>query len=201
MAREELAQVEDKLAELSEELKLALLPKHPNDEKNVIVEVRAGTGGAEASLFASDLYRAYTRYAQIHNWKVDVMDTSPSDQGGFNKIVFEVQGKGAFSRLKYERGVHRVQRVPDTEAQGRIRSSEYAHFLTAAAKDRRSRYLFRYIRRTVPAPARSGLGFTPPLAFEPKPTPTLSQTRLGVPMRQPTIYVVLWSELRNEATM
>lgn len=123
MAREELAQIEDQLTELSEELKLALLPKDPNDEKSVIVEVRAGTGGAEASLFASDLYRTYIRYAQLHNWKVDVMDTSPSEQGGFNKIVFEVQGKGAFSRLKYERGVHRVQRVPDTETQGRIHTS------------------------------------------------------------------------------
>ncbi|MCH7664172.1 MAG: peptide chain release factor 1 [Chloroflexi bacterium] len=123
MAREELAQIEAQLAELSEELKLALLPKDPNDEKSVIVEVRAGTGGAEASLFASDLFRSYTRYAQVHNWKVDVMDTSPSEQGGYNKIVFEVQGKGAFSRLKYERGVHRVQRVPNTEAQGRIHTS------------------------------------------------------------------------------
>ncbi|PKB73787.1 MAG: peptide chain release factor 1 [SAR202 cluster bacterium Io17-Chloro-G7] len=123
MAREELAQVETKLAVLSEELKLALLPKDPNDDRSVIVEVRAGTGGAEASLFASDLYRSYTRYAQMNNWKVDVMDTSPSDQGGFNKIVFEIQGKGVFSRLKYERGVHRVQRVPDTETQGRIHTS------------------------------------------------------------------------------
>ena len=87
------------------------------------MEIRAGTGGAEASLFASDLFRAYTRYAQLQNWKVDIMDSNPSDLGGFNKIVFEVQGKGAFSRLKYERGVHRVQRVPDTEAQGRIHTS------------------------------------------------------------------------------
>ena len=123
MAREELSQIEISLAELSEELKFALLPKDPNDEKSVIVEVRAGTGGAEASLFASDLFRSYTRYAQMHNWKVDVMDTSTSDQGGFNKIVFEIQGKGAFSRLKFERGVHRVQRVPDTETQGRIHTS------------------------------------------------------------------------------
>ena len=123
MAREELSQIEASLAELSEELKFALLPKDPNDEKSVIVEVRAGAGGAEASLFASDLFRSYTRYAQMHNWKVDVMDTSTSDQGGFNKIVFEIQGKGAFSRLKFERGVHRVQRVPDTETQGRIHTS------------------------------------------------------------------------------
>lgn len=123
MAREELGEVEERLVELSTELKLALLPKDPNDEKSVIVEVRAGTGGTEASIFAGDLYRAYTRYAQMHNWKVDVMDSSPSEMGGFNKIVFEVQGKGAFSRLKYERGVHRVQRVPNTETQGRIHTS------------------------------------------------------------------------------
>jgi len=123
MARGELSRIENQLADLSEDLKLALLPKDPNDEKSVIVEVRAGTGGAEASLFASDLFRSYTRYAQMNNWKVDVMDTSPSEQGGYNKIVFEIQGKGAFSRLKYERGVHRVQRVPDTETQGRIHTS------------------------------------------------------------------------------
>ena len=123
MAREELESVEHRLGKLAEDLKLSLLPKDPNDERSVIVEVRAGTGGAEASLFASDLFRAYTRYAQLRNWKVDVMDSSPSQLGGFNKIVFEVQGKGAFSRLKYERGVHRVQRIPDTEAQGRIHTS------------------------------------------------------------------------------
>ena len=123
MAKEELESVETQLDQLTQDLRLALLPKDPNDERSVIVEIRAGTGGAEASLFASDLYRAYTRYAQLRHWKVDVMDSSPSDLGGFNKIVFEVQGKGAFSRLKYERGVHRVQRIPETEAQGRIHTS------------------------------------------------------------------------------
>ena len=123
MAKEELESVGDKLAILAEELKKALLPKDPNDERDVIVEIRSGTGGAEASLFASDLYRAYTRYAQLQHWRVELMDSSPSDLGGFNKIVFEVQGKGAFSRLKYERGVHRVQRIPETEAQGRIHTS------------------------------------------------------------------------------
>ena len=123
MAREELEPVNDRLDQLQGELKLALLPKDPNDSRSVIVEIRAGTGGAEASLFASDLYRAYSRYALLHNWKVDIMDSNPSDLGGFNKIVFEVQGDGAFSRLKYERGVHRVQRIPETEAQGRIHTS------------------------------------------------------------------------------
>ncbi len=123
MAREELDEVEQNLGNLALELRVALLPKDPNDERDVIVEIRSGTGGTEASLFAGDLYRAYARYAQLHNWRVDVMDTNASDLGGFNKIVFEVQGKGAFSRLKYERGVHRVQRVPETEAQGRIHTS------------------------------------------------------------------------------
>ena len=108
---------------MAEELKKALLPKDPNDDRDVIVEIRSGAGGAEASLFASDLYRAYSRYAQLQHWRVDMMDSNPSDLGGFNKIVFEVQGQGAFSRLKYERGVHRVQRIPETEAQGRIHTS------------------------------------------------------------------------------
>lgn len=123
MAKDELEGVEQMLEELSSELRLALLPKDPNDERDVIVEIRSGAGGDEASLFASDLYRAYARYAQLHHWKVDVMDSSPSERGGFNKVVFEVQGKGAFSRLKYERGVHRVQRIPETETQGRIHTS------------------------------------------------------------------------------
>ena len=123
MAKDELAAVEQQLRELAQELRVALLPKDPNDERDVIVEIRSGTGGKEASLFASDLYRAYVRYAQLQHWTVEVMDTSPSDLGGFNKIIFEVQGKGAFSRLKYERGVHRVQRIPETESQGRIHTS------------------------------------------------------------------------------
>jgi len=123
MAKDELAAVEQQLGDLAQELRVALLPKDPNDERDVIVEIRSGTGGKEASLFASDLYRAYVRYAQLQHWNIEVMDTSPSDLGGFNKIVFEVQGKGAFSRLKYERGVHRVQRIPETEAQGRIHTS------------------------------------------------------------------------------
>tara|TARA_B100000315_G_scaffold243552_1_gene267057 strand:- start:1306 stop:2385 length:1080 start_codon:yes stop_codon:yes gene_type:complete len=123
MAKEELDTIDGQLALLEQDLRLALLPKNPNDQRDVIVEVRAGAGGTEASLFASNLYRAYTRYALLHRWKVDVMDSNPSELGGLNKIVFEVRGKGAFSRLKYERGVHRVQRVPETEAQGRIHTS------------------------------------------------------------------------------
>ena len=123
MAKEELEEVSEKLDELAQELRVALLPKDPNDERDVIVEIRSGTGGTEASLFAGSLYRAYARYAQLQNWRVDIMDSNPSELGGFNKIVFEIQGRGAFSRLKYERGVHRVQRIPETEAQGRIHTS------------------------------------------------------------------------------
>ena len=123
MAREELGEVEQMLDELAEALRLALLPRDPNDDRDVIVEIRSGTGGREATLFAADLYRLYTRYAQLQNWKVDLMDSNPSDLGGLNKIVFDIQGKGSFSRLKFERGVHRVQRVPETEAQGRIHTS------------------------------------------------------------------------------
>ena len=123
LAKEELEQVEQQLDKLAQALRVALLPKDPNDQRDVIVEIRSGAGGQEASLFAAALYRLYVRYAQLHNWKVDVMDSNPSDLGGFNKIVFEIQGRGAFSRLKYERGVHRVQRVPETESQGRIHTS------------------------------------------------------------------------------
>ena len=123
LAKEELEQVEQQLDKLAQALRVALLPKDPNDQRDVIVEIRSGAGGQEASLFAAALYRLYVRYAQLHNWKVDVMDSNPSDLGGFNRIVFEIQGRGAFSRLKYERGVHRVQRVPETESQGRIHTS------------------------------------------------------------------------------
>ena len=123
MAREELEAVEESLAALAKELKIALLPRDPNDERDVIVEIRAGAGGQEAGLFAGDLARLYTRYAQLQHWRVEAMDSNPSDLGGYNKVVLEIQGRGAFSRLKYERGVHRVQRVPETEAQGRIHTS------------------------------------------------------------------------------
>ena len=123
MAREELEANEARLEAVTMSLRTALLPKNPNDQRDVIIEIRAGTGGDEAGLFARDLYRAYSRYAQSRGWEVDVMDANPSEVGGFNKIVLEVQGRGAFSRFKYESGVHRVQRVPETEAQGRIHTS------------------------------------------------------------------------------
>ena len=123
LARDELDAVTTQLNHLANSLRIALLPKDPNDARDVIVEIRSGTGGQEAGLFAADLSRLYTRYALLQNWRVDIMDSNPSDLGGYHKIVIEVQGKGAFSRLKYERGVHRVQRVPETEAQGRIHTS------------------------------------------------------------------------------
>ena len=123
MAKEELDNSQAKLEELTQALRLALLPKNPNDERDVIMEIRAGTGGAEAGIFAADLYRAYSRYATNQGWKVEVMDSNPTEVGGFNKIVFEIQGKGVFSRMKFESGVHRVQRIPNTETQGRIHTS------------------------------------------------------------------------------
>ena len=123
LAREELAGLEKELEELAHQLRFALLPKDPNDSKNVIVEIREGVGGQEASLFAGDLYRMYTRYALLRNWEVEVLNLNPSDLGGFREVVIEVRGKGAYSQLKFERGAHRVQRVPVTEASGRIHTS------------------------------------------------------------------------------
>jgi peptide chain release factor 1 len=123
MAREEIARLETRSGELEAGLRLHLVPRDPNDDRNVILEVRAGTGGEEASLFAADLYRMYARYAERRRWKIEVMATSESEAGGFKEVIAEVRGDGAYSRLKFESGVHRVQRVPTTEAQGRIHTS------------------------------------------------------------------------------
>jgi len=123
MAKEEAHQLEEKQARLQEELKKALLPKDPNDKKNIIMEIRAGAGGDEAAIFAAELFRMYSRYAQTRKWNVDVINTSESIGGGIKEIILEISGKGVFSRLKYERGVHRVQRVPVTESSGRIHTS------------------------------------------------------------------------------
>ncbi len=123
MAKEEAHQLEEKLARLEEELKLGLLPKDPNDEKNIIMEIRAGAGGDEAAIFAAELFRMYSRYAQNRRWNVDVISSSESIGGGIKEIILEISGKNVFSRLKYERGVHRVQRVPVTESSGRIHTS------------------------------------------------------------------------------
>jgi peptide chain release factor 1 len=123
LIKEEIDKLKEYQLDLTQRLKLALLPKDPNDDKDVVVEIRAGTGGEEAGLFAADLFRMYTRYAQNKGWQVEVIDSNRSEIGRFREVVFEVKGKGAFSQLKHERGVHRVQRVPLTEASGRIHTS------------------------------------------------------------------------------
>jgi peptide chain release factor 1 len=122
-AREELQTLEGRKAVLESEIKRLLVPKDPNDEKNTIVEIRAGTGGEEAALFAADLFRLYNRYAESRRWKVEVMNSNPTGSGGLKEVIFMVEGDGVYSRLKYESGVHRVQRVPVTESQGRIHTS------------------------------------------------------------------------------
>lgn len=122
-AQQEIAQIEERIPKVEEELKLLLVPKDPNDERNVVLEIRAGTGGDEASLFAADLFRMYTRFAETQHWKVEVLSTSESGAGGFKEVIAMVEGKGVYSKLKYEGGVHRVQRVPATETQGRIHTS------------------------------------------------------------------------------
>lgn len=121
--QEEFRQLRERGEQLEEELRVLLLPKDPNDEKNVLVEIRAGAGGDEASLFAGELYRMYSRYAERNRWKVEVIDLSETEAGGVKEVIFQVNAEGAFSRLKYEGGVHRVQRVPATETQGRIHTS------------------------------------------------------------------------------
>jgi peptide chain release factor 1 len=124
LAKEELPQLKETLGALEERLKILLLPRDPNDEKNVFLEIRAGTGGDEAGLFAEDLFRMYARFAETSGWKVEVMSSTPAGgMGGFKEIIALIAGRGAYSRLKYESGVHRVQRVPVTEAQGRIHTS------------------------------------------------------------------------------
>src|SRR2546422_134528 len=123
LAREELAELVAKTDDLVTRLRAQLVPRDPLDEKNVIVEARAGEGGEEAALFAADLYRMYARYAERHRWKTEILSQSQSEKGGFKEIIFKVSGRGAYSKLKFESGVHRVQRVPATEAQGRIHTS------------------------------------------------------------------------------
>jgi peptide chain release factor 1 len=135
LAKQEIASLENILKAQIEELKLALLPKDENDERNVIMEIRAGTGGDEAGLFASDLFRMYSRYALSRGWAVDIIDRNESAIGSIKEIVFEVRGRGAYSRLKYERGGHRVQRVPTTEASGRIHTSTATVAVLPEAED------------------------------------------------------------------
>ncbi|NQT31010.1 MAG: peptide chain release factor 1 [Deltaproteobacteria bacterium] len=123
MVKQEIDKLEAKLERQLDEMRLTLMPKDPSDQKDIIMEIRAGTGGDEAGLFAADLFRMYTRYAQDKGWAVDIINSNESGIGGFKEIVFEIKGRGAFSRLKYEMGGHRVQRVPTTESSGRIHTS------------------------------------------------------------------------------
>lgn len=123
MAKEELSDAKEQLVKYEEELKILLLPKDPNDDKNVFVEIRGGAGGDEAALFAAELFRLYSRYAERNRWKVEIVSVNENGLGGFKEIIFMIQGKGAYSKLKYESGVHRVQRVPVTESGGRIHTS------------------------------------------------------------------------------
>ena len=123
MAKMEIAELEEKIEVLEGELKILLLPKDPNDDKDVIVEIRAGAGGDEAGLFAADLFRMYTRYAENVGWKVEMMSANDTGIGGYKEVIFMIKGHGAYSRLKYESGVHRVQRIPSTESGGRIHTS------------------------------------------------------------------------------
>ncbi|HEY5043718.1 MAG TPA: peptide chain release factor 1 [Verrucomicrobiae bacterium] len=123
LAKEELARLEADAKKLAQQIQFGLVPPDPTDSRNTIVEIRAGAGGSESALFAADLYRMYCRYAEARGWKIEALDSSPSDLGGFKEIIFQIVGADVFKRLKYESGVHRVQRVPATEAQGRIHTS------------------------------------------------------------------------------
>ena len=135
MAREEIASLEKQAETLTSKLNVLLMPKDPRDDKNVILEIRAGTGGEEAGIFAGDLFRMYFRYAEARNWKIDIIEKNDSSAGGFKEIVCLVQGKGAFGAFKYESGTHRVQRVPETETQGRIHTSAVTVAVLPEAED------------------------------------------------------------------
>ncbi len=135
MAEAELEELEARRKEIEEEIKLLLLPKDPNDDRSVVLEIRAGTGGDEAALFAGDLFRMYNRFAETNRWKVDVISSSESAIGGFKEIVALVEGQGVYAKLKYESGTHRVQRVPDTETQGRIHTSACTVAVLPEAED------------------------------------------------------------------
>jgi peptide chain release factor 1 len=134
-AEQELAELESRIGKVEEELKLLLVPKDPNDDKNVVLEIRAGTGGDEASLFAAELFRLYNRYAETQRWRVEVLSTSESGVGGLKEVIAMVEGRGAYSKLKFEGGVHRVQRVPATETQGRVHTSTVTVAVMPEAED------------------------------------------------------------------
>ncbi|RYL95116.1 peptide chain release factor 1 [Sporolactobacillus sp. THM7-4] len=135
MVHDEIGRLEEGKAELEEQLRKLLIPKDPNDDRNVIVEIRGAAGGDEAALFAGDLFKMYSRYAEEQNWKTEVIDASPNEIGGYKEIVFMISGKGAYSRLKFENGAHRVQRVPETESGGRIHTSTATVAVLPEAED------------------------------------------------------------------
>ncbi len=135
LVKMELSELEEKIEALEAQLKLLLVPKDPNDNKNVIMEIRGAAGGDEAALFAGNLFRMYSRYAEMNNWKVDVMDASPTELGGFKEIIFTINGNGAYSKLKFENGAHRVQRVPETESGGRTHTSTATVAVLPEAED------------------------------------------------------------------
>jgi peptide chain release factor 1 len=134
-AQEEITRLEERLAKVEDELKVLLIPKDPNDEKNVILEIRAGTGGDEATLFAAEIFRMYNRYAETQRWKVEVLSTSESGVGGLKEVIAIIEGQRVYSRMKYESGVHRVQRVPETEQQGRVHTSAVTVAVLPEAED------------------------------------------------------------------
>ncbi|QUW21157.1 peptide chain release factor 1 [Sporosarcina sp. Marseille-Q4063] len=131
----ELSELEDQVEQLEAQLKVLLIPKDPNDDKNVIMEIRGAAGGDEAALFAGNLFRMYSRYAEMNNWKTEVIDSSPTELGGFKEIIFMINGNGAFSKLKFENGAHRVQRVPETESGGRTHTSTATVAVLPEAED------------------------------------------------------------------
>lgn len=135
MAKEELKSLEPRIPELEEEIKLLLIPKDPNDDRNTIIEIRAGAGGDEAGIFVGNLFEAYCRYAEVKDWKVEILSTSPSDSGGFKEVIALIKGDKVYSRLKYEGGTHRVQRVPLTESQGRVHTSAITVAIMAEVED------------------------------------------------------------------
>jgi peptide chain release factor 1 len=135
LAKDELTELEARVPKLEDELKVMMLPADPNDEKNVIVEIRAGAGGDEAGLFAGDIYRMYTRYAEVQRWKVEEIDANENEVGGFKEVSFMIKGKGVYSKMKFESGVHRVQRVPATESGGRIHTSTATVVVMPEAED------------------------------------------------------------------
>ncbi|MBI5682916.1 MAG: PCRF domain-containing protein, partial [Deltaproteobacteria bacterium] len=135
MAKEEVPFLQERCSNLEEKLKILLLPKDPNDEKNILLEIRAGAGGDEAAIFAADLFRMYSKYAEVQKWKVEILSSSPTGIGGLKEIIAIIAGKGVYSKLKYESGVHRVQRVPATEASGRIHTSTVTVAVLPEAED------------------------------------------------------------------